>query len=178
MLPQDQIPDGALQPAHRPGARAACAHLTVTVRLTRAPRPIRRHVRCLQGRDLCAKLATCTSVIKTPPMQLQNQLAIEVRIRLAHCARAPRRSFPTPLRTASPSRKPELLSALFAASSTHRLSRQSWQTAGIQCRCLMPVHDWAVGLGADGDARLAGRADRWVHFGECVGVWQEIGGSM
>ena len=31
-----------------------------------------------QGRDLCAKLASVASVIKTPPAQLQSQLAIEV----------------------------------------------------------------------------------------------------
>ena len=31
-----------------------------------------------QGRDLCAKLSSVASVIKTPPAQLQSQLAIEV----------------------------------------------------------------------------------------------------
>ena len=31
-----------------------------------------------QGRDLCSKLASVASVIKTPPAQLQSQLAIEV----------------------------------------------------------------------------------------------------
>jgi hypothetical protein len=31
-----------------------------------------------QGRDLCTKLASVASVIKTPPAQLQSQLAIEV----------------------------------------------------------------------------------------------------
>ena len=32
-----------------------------------------------QGRDLCSKLSSVASVIKTPPSQLQTQLAIEVR---------------------------------------------------------------------------------------------------
>ncbi|KAL1514578.1 hypothetical protein AB1Y20_003672 [Prymnesium parvum] len=31
-----------------------------------------------QGRDLCAKLSTCASLIKTPPIPSQQQLAIEV----------------------------------------------------------------------------------------------------
>ena len=31
-----------------------------------------------QGRDLCSKLSSVASVIKTPPAQLQSQLAIEV----------------------------------------------------------------------------------------------------
>ena len=31
-----------------------------------------------QGRDLCSKLSSVASVIKTPPSQLQSQLAIEV----------------------------------------------------------------------------------------------------
>ena len=31
-----------------------------------------------QGRDLCSKLSSVGSVIKTPPAQLQSQLAIEV----------------------------------------------------------------------------------------------------
>ena len=31
-----------------------------------------------QGRDLCTKLSSVASVIKTPPAQLQSQLAIEV----------------------------------------------------------------------------------------------------
>ena len=31
-----------------------------------------------QGRDLCSKLSNVASVIKTPPQQLQTQLAIEV----------------------------------------------------------------------------------------------------
>ena len=31
-----------------------------------------------QGRDLCSKLSAVASVIKTPPAQLQSQLAIEV----------------------------------------------------------------------------------------------------
>ena len=31
-----------------------------------------------QGRDLCSKLSSVASVIKTPPAQLQTQLAIEV----------------------------------------------------------------------------------------------------
>ncbi len=31
-----------------------------------------------QGRDLCSKLATTASTIKTPPAQLTSQLAIEV----------------------------------------------------------------------------------------------------
>ena len=33
---------------------------------------------CVQGRDLCNKLSSVASVIKTPPAQLQSQLAIEV----------------------------------------------------------------------------------------------------
>ena len=41
-----------------------------------------------QGRDLCAKLSSVASVIKTPPAQLQSQLAIEVVSPiLAKCAR-------------------------------------------------------------------------------------------
>ena len=32
----------------------------------------------VQGRDLCAKLSTSASVIKSAPSQLQTQLAIEV----------------------------------------------------------------------------------------------------
>ena len=31
-----------------------------------------------QGRDLCSKLSSSASTIKTPPAQLQSQLAIEV----------------------------------------------------------------------------------------------------
>ena len=31
-----------------------------------------------QGRDLCSKLSSVASLIKTPPSQLQSQLAIEV----------------------------------------------------------------------------------------------------
>ena len=34
--------------------------------------------RVAQGRDLCSKLSSVASVIKTPPAQLQSQLAIEV----------------------------------------------------------------------------------------------------
>ena len=40
--------------------------------------PKHAHMLVPQGRDLCSKLAAVASVIKTPPAQLQSQLAIEV----------------------------------------------------------------------------------------------------
>ena len=56
-----------IQQVTRPHARAA-------------PRPILSGMSIVvpQGRDLCSKLASVASVIKTPPAQLQSQLAIEV----------------------------------------------------------------------------------------------------
>ena len=43
-----------------------------------------------QGRDLCAKLSSVASVIKTPATQLQSQLAIEVRVAPTETARGAR----------------------------------------------------------------------------------------
>ena len=67
------------------GRRQLCARNTLTG--SRAPPRLGRRIKfqmelfnlhIQQGRDLCTKLASVASVIKTPPAQLQSQLAIEV----------------------------------------------------------------------------------------------------
>ena len=55
-------------------AESVRVRVRTSMSVTGAPTPLP----VTQGRDLCSKLSVLSSVIKTPPSQLQSQLAIEV----------------------------------------------------------------------------------------------------